>query len=497
MKCPECGFELAEGQLYCEKCGKEIQIVPDFEPEIENSIIETLSTVAEAIEPKLNSEPTVDGTVDGKEALRNGESLGERVEIPVKNSGLTGNKVRQVIGFGSFILLIVVALIIGINIYQSWSVTYQIEQAEKYAAAGDYARATEYMERAAELLPDNIDIKNTLAAYYYFNQDPDQAIDTMMDVVKEESYSSEEKEKSYEQIIKVLDEQQRFQEINDLLKSSEDEALMTKFQYYLAKEPEFSVSSGSYSEVILLKLDSNTAGNIYYTMNGSRPTTDSKVYTAPIFLEAGEYIVSAMFINEYGIESEIVSHSYQIDLQIPEPPAIAIYSGLYSEATMIEVELPAQGEVYYTTNGNMPTIDSLHYTEPIAMPYGRTEFNFVVISAEGVTSEVVSRIFEFRLPTEISEQAAVTSIMKALIGREILDDMSGKASFEEGFYEYAFDDLVVVPGKGYYFKVDEYYRIDEGLREKTEHLYAVEAFTGAPNRLIYNEQGQMDLISLE
>ena len=40
MKCPSCGCEMAEGHLYCEKCGMEIQMVPDFEPEFENSIIE-------------------------------------------------------------------------------------------------------------------------------------------------------------------------------------------------------------------------------------------------------------------------------------------------------------------------------------------------------------------------------------------------------------------------------------------------------------------------
>ena len=50
MKCPECGCEIKEGYLYCEKCGMEIQMVPDFEPEIENSITQTLSKVAEEIE---------------------------------------------------------------------------------------------------------------------------------------------------------------------------------------------------------------------------------------------------------------------------------------------------------------------------------------------------------------------------------------------------------------------------------------------------------------
>ena len=50
MVCPSCGCEMAEGHLYCETCGNEIRIVPDFEPEIENSISEALSTVVEEIE---------------------------------------------------------------------------------------------------------------------------------------------------------------------------------------------------------------------------------------------------------------------------------------------------------------------------------------------------------------------------------------------------------------------------------------------------------------
>ena len=32
MKCPNCGGELQPGQLYCGKCGHEIQIVPDYDP---------------------------------------------------------------------------------------------------------------------------------------------------------------------------------------------------------------------------------------------------------------------------------------------------------------------------------------------------------------------------------------------------------------------------------------------------------------------------------
>ena len=50
MKCSNCGRELAEGLMYCEICGGEVRIVPDFEPEFESEIHDTLSGLAEEID---------------------------------------------------------------------------------------------------------------------------------------------------------------------------------------------------------------------------------------------------------------------------------------------------------------------------------------------------------------------------------------------------------------------------------------------------------------
>ena len=43
--CPNCGNKLNDDMLYCEVCGTEIQFVPDYEPEIEQSINDTLSEI--------------------------------------------------------------------------------------------------------------------------------------------------------------------------------------------------------------------------------------------------------------------------------------------------------------------------------------------------------------------------------------------------------------------------------------------------------------------
>ena len=59
MKCQKCGATLLGGHLYCDVCGAEYQIVPDFEPELEISMAKSLSGLSESIQEK-EKEPVPD-----------------------------------------------------------------------------------------------------------------------------------------------------------------------------------------------------------------------------------------------------------------------------------------------------------------------------------------------------------------------------------------------------------------------------------------------------
>ena len=48
MKCPRCGSEIKDGRLFCEKCGEEIRIVQDFEPEKLSHHIEEMHKIEHA-----------------------------------------------------------------------------------------------------------------------------------------------------------------------------------------------------------------------------------------------------------------------------------------------------------------------------------------------------------------------------------------------------------------------------------------------------------------
>lgn len=68
MKCPNCGEEMAEDRLYCEHCGEDIHIVPDFEPELERNLEQSISTIMEDLqEPSDSLQPP--GRIDRKSVV--------------------------------------------------------------------------------------------------------------------------------------------------------------------------------------------------------------------------------------------------------------------------------------------------------------------------------------------------------------------------------------------------------------------------------------------
>lgn len=481
MKCQKCGCEIVEGHLYCDNCGEELQIVPVFEPEIENSIIETLSTVAEEIEGK--EEPREPVSVSPKKPKEDDEEKKGRMQL--------------LFSLVTFTLVLSVSAAIAVMMYHTFSVTYQIRQAKEHADKGDYVTAVSYLEKAEELDPHNAEIELLSANYFYVQGDYEKAESILNELIKTDNFSMEEKEKAYDKLIAIYDEEEKYQAISDLLTICEDETIVSTYQHYMAMEPEFSYVGGNYEEVIPLKLSANTSGKIYYTLDGSIPTKSSSVYTAPIFLESGEYNISAFFVNDYGIESTIANYVYYVDLIVPDPPEVPFYSGLYTEPTFIEVMVPENGTVYYTTDGSEPTSESTPYTAPIPMPLGKTNFKFITVSPEGVPSEVLARSYELKLDTSITIEVAIHNVMQSLMNRKVLSDMEGHSHGLNGKYVYKFNSIIEIPEQGYYYLLYEYYEDATGIQTKSEHLYAVDVYTGAPNRLIYDEHSNMGLISLE
>lgn len=471
MKCPHCGNELKEGYLICEKCGEEIRIVPDFEPEIENSITETLSTLA-ALQEGEDTQERAQEDVEEKEQKGQADEDGRRIWVAV-----------------SLVVIFVVALIAcGAYVYHIRTVEYQISRAKEYAAKESYDEAIACLEAAYAKYPDVAKLLFMEADYYYLKQDNDSALQVLYRIIERGDFPYDDLEKAYSKIVTIYANQGMYAQIDELLQNCPEDINM--FQGYLAMEPEFSYVEGSYAEVIPLKLSSNTAGTIYYTMDGSKPTKNSMIYTAPLFLEAGEYTISAFFVNDYGIESGIVSKKYMINLSVPNAPEVELYSGEYTEPTMIAVEGIEGCRIYYTTDDSEPTADSVPYTGPIPMPLGRTRFKFVNISEEGVSSEVTLRTYTLTLRGAISTTQAVSNLVNRLVENGYLEDADGHNKRQSGTFSYQFSSVLRVGEADDYYTIYEYYDDGTGILSRTDKVFLIQIYTGEAAQLGYDEEGE-------
>ena len=500
MKCPNCGEEMKEGHLICEACGNEIQIVPDFEPEIEeeieNSITETLSTLV-ALQDE--DEKTDASDSPGEIIVQKPGVVSKKPEL--KNVDEDDEEDRQeksrMIGF---FLTIVIVGIVSFGSYLLYerhvqTTAYQIEKAQEYAAQGDYRRAIEYLDKAYEKDDTEPHILFLEADYYYLLSDNEAALRVLKQIIDKGTYSYEDVEEAYDKMVTIYANEARYEEINELLLSCSEDTIVNMFQGYMAKEPEFSYVEGAYAEVIPLKLSSNTSGVIYYTTDGTIPDETSEIYTAPLFLEGGEYTISAFFVNDYGIKSDVVSKTYNISLEVPTAPEVNLYSGVYTESMMIDVSGQEGCKIYYTTDDSEPTEDSVPYTGPIPMPLGTTNFKFVNVTPEGVSSDVTMRTFTLVLHGTISTDAAVERLIDRLVETKYLLDRSGSTELQSGKYSYQFSSVLPVGGETY-FTINEYYDDGTGILNRTDKVFLVQVYTGDVARLGYDENGEFQAVPI-
>ena len=262
MKCPRCGCELVEGHLYCDVCGMEIQIVPDFEPEIENSITEALSTVAEETKAFI------------KQAVSGNKKIKKKTE---KSRPEEKSEHRVLLRLLSLIAVMISAIYIAVFMYHRYSLSYQLEQARLCAEDQNYEEAIEYLERARNLRTGEAEIVILESDYYYQLNEKQKAVDLLLNFIGKDFLEYDDKERLYERIIAIYDEEEKYEEINMLLNTCEDDSIINHFQQYMAMPPEFGYESGNYDEVITLKIGANTTGVIYYTLDGSEPDERSKI----------------------------------------------------------------------------------------------------------------------------------------------------------------------------------------------------------------------------
>lgn len=486
MKCPNCGEEMPEGSLYCEQCGQDIHIVPDFEPELERSIEQNISGIVEEIyHEDLQHNAVSKYNADG--AARKGKPRPDSVGRPLKRKRW---KFLLIIG----ILTVAAAgAAWGVYNYNSWE--YQADRGAHYAALARYDRAVACYSRALKLDSGNLELMFSLAEVYLLKNNKIEYEYLLREIARNPNASTEQLERAYSRLIVLYRDRGDYQTINDLLLGSSNEQIVSTYRSYIAEAPEFSMKEGYYTGIQPLKLTAFGTGKIYYTLDGTAPTENSAQYTAPIILDNGDYVVTAYFVNDKGICSDIVSKEYHIENDEIPAPEVSAMSGEYSQPVSIEVS-GNEGEIYYTTDGSDPTYSSSVYTGPIPMPLGGSYFKFAQI-VNGVTGIVAERSYQLELNTRYGPEDAAAVIRGYALSIAKINDEEGHFDESGAMYKYEYQYVTNIDEEGIFYVISEIRCSAGGARERTGSSYAVDAGTGEYFRLEQDIRGRYTLVVIE
>ncbi|HBD95770.1 MAG TPA: hypothetical protein DC057_16495 [Spirochaetia bacterium] len=140
---------------------------------------------------------------------------------------------------------------------------------------------------------------------------------------------------------------------------------------------------------------STANASIYYTTNGSEPTTSSTKYTKAFKLSVGTQTVKAIACKDAYKDSNIVSVEYQIankDLNtVIKPVVTASDVEPYTIETTFEITSATAGAVIrYTTDNTDPTSLSPIYTKAFSLEAGAKNIRAIAFLDGYNTSEIVS-----------------------------------------------------------------------------------------------------------
>jgi len=478
MNCPKCGRALKEGNMLCEFCGEEIRIVPDFVPEIELSIEESINNMVMDLNPSLDE-----------------DNSGDTTEIQINKEEESPFDELKIPWHLTLIYILVLAIVLGgllggiaLMYVHDNSASYQVESGDKLVASGEVRKAIDCYNRAVLLEPSSIECRIKLADCYMELGNTDAAVEVYKEMIVYEPNST----LAYAQIIAIYESEGNYGAIDDFLHHNANDDIRASFVDYLADEPEFSVEAGTYEDDITISLTNESAGTIYYTLDGTVPSESSTVFTEPILLKKGKYTVNAFFKNEYGVCSSIVTKIYEVKAGIPAAPVISLESGAYTSPQVIKVEVPAGCSVYYTDDGSTPDRSSRIYGEPIPLEQGISHYKFACIDKMNVSSDIVEANYKLEVATSFTEAEGLVYLYMYLVSKGYILDYYGASSTYPGNFSYLYSAIREIGGKSLYV-YNEYYVYGTEARAMTSIIFGVDVNTGEVYLIKHGHNDSFDI----
>ncbi|WP_190242994.1 chitobiase/beta-hexosaminidase C-terminal domain-containing protein [Arthrobacter globiformis] len=150
--------------------------------------------------------------------------------------------------------------------------------------------------------------------------------------------------------------------------------------------PTASTAGGVFATDQLVALTATRANaQIFFTTDGTDPTTASTLYTGPIPITT-EGVTTLKFIAvAFGIASEVKTETFTVDKTAPV--LTANVGSQVPTGTAVTLSANEDASIFFTLDGSEPTADSTRYSAPVQLAAGQT-LRALAIDAAGNASSI-------------------------------------------------------------------------------------------------------------
>ena len=165
-----------------------------------------------------------------------------------------------------------------------------------------------------------------------------------------------------------------------------------------AATPVITPATGTYAAAQSVTITDATSGaTIYYTLDGSTPSTNSTVYTAAIPVNSTT-TVKAIAAGGGFASSTVATSVITINLPVAAVPVITPATGTYTGAQTVTItDATAGTTIFYTKDGTVPTVNSTLYTGSFSVS-ATTTVKAIAGGAGFSSSTVATSVITINLP---------------------------------------------------------------------------------------------------
>ena len=372
-------------------------------------------------------------------------------------------------GIAALVVIIIIVIAVNMNSKNKKSYKYNLEKGTQYYNTQDYDNAVTYLTKAYNTNDGkkNADMMYELAdALVHVNQN-DKAIEVLKSALSYDKMN----EKALPLLAKLYQDEKKGTELSELIKKykgTKNEALLSD---YKVDEPTSSENPGNFEDSVEINLMASDGCTIYYTTDGSEPTTKSSKYSSAIKIEKDNVTVKAIAVNSIGVASDVAEFKYSISLKAPDAPVLNPSESDVKVGTKIVIEGLADDEkAYYTLNGSTPSANSSQYSGGITLDKaGNYVISVIVINKHNLSSPVTRVSYNVSEEKTYTKDEAESILMKRLVSNNKVSQ-SGTMVGGGGTAKLVYQNTTTISGtKMYYIRLD----VNSGNSTKTEGYYGV------------------------